>query len=124
MTKLLFAAALLFLAPSASHASLIKPSSREGLRIVHQAATQVSREFVAQSDQLQGKSDDEAPDCENVKAKVLEDLSALDLSAASELATAKKTLEAASCQSSDLKKVNDKFFTATLSIRAFEDHVN
>jgi hypothetical protein len=120
MTKLTVAAALLLLLPNVSHASLVNPASREGLTIVHQAAAQISKEFVAQTDLLQGKEADSA-DCENVKTKVLEGLSSLDLSHASELTAAKKALEGAACESTDRKKVSDKLFSATLSIRSFED---
>jgi hypothetical protein len=121
MTKLTFAAALLLLLPSLSHASLVNPASREGLSIVHQAATQISKEFVAQTDLSQGKEASDAPDCETVKSNVLKNLSSLDLSGATDLVAAKKTLESASCDSTDRKKMSDKFFTATLSIRSFED---
>jgi hypothetical protein len=120
MTKLLFACASLLLVPAVSQASLVNPASLEGRTIVHQAATQISKEFVAQTDLQQGKQADEA-DCENVKTKVLENLSALDLTHATELTAAKKALEGASCESTDRKKVSDKLFTATLAIRSFED---
>jgi hypothetical protein len=121
MTKLLFACATFLLVPGIANASLLKPASPEGLQIVHQVATKISREFVAQTEVLQGKSVGDSTDCETVKSVALESLSALDLSASNDLATAKRALEGASCGSNDLKKLNNKFFTATLSIRSFED---
>jgi len=119
MLKLISFSFLFLLLPALSQAALISPTSGEGKKIVHKLANKASQAFVSQTEQLQGKAD-EAPDCEAVKSALLADLSVLDVSGSSDLASAKRALESATCSSADDRKTNDHFFAATVSLRSLD----
>ncbi|MGZ3651153.1 MAG: hypothetical protein ACXVB9_08810 [Bdellovibrionota bacterium] len=120
MLKLTSFSFLFLLLPALSQAALINPRSGEGKKIVHKLANKASQAFVSQTEQLQGKGSDEAPDCESVKSALLADLSILDVSSSSDLASAKLALEGATCSSADDRKTNDHFFAATVSLRSLD----
>lgn len=134
---LLLSVATLFAHASLAQAALMKPESPEGRRLVHRLADEASRVFVDQSLFIQGNTETEINEeslrasCETTKSTILADLETLELKGASDLLSAKASLEKVNCPAAaaeteegspagatDIRQAHDRFFTATVYLRS------
>ncbi len=128
-TLLLLALSPLF--PVVSEAAPMNPASAAGQVLVQRLANEAAAAFVEQTDAL-ASDDSEAQQkfrssCEGTKSTLLADLETLELNKSRGLLDAKAALEKIVCPASDeieyapasdQKLAHDRFFSATVSLRA------
>ncbi len=117
--------------PALSEAAPMKPESAAGIKLVQRLANEAATAFIEQTDALASQESDATEkfrtSCEGAKSAILADLESLEIKSSRDLIDAKAALEKVVCPSSDAlefapasdqKLAHDKFFSATVSLRA------